>query len=142
MIKKQKTFLFYMLFSILQFSGIIIAIVLEDLSSKKMGVARYLSYKEHVFETVYFTPFLLKVYSFIFVIGAIVCLLLLFKKRSREISISLLFTAIANLVGIIFIQFKFQLVAYHFFLIGIFIVIVFRYLWITSLFLNRFRKKS
>lgn len=143
MIKKQITLVFYLLFFILQFSGIILAMVLEDLTSKKMGVARYLLYKESVFETTYFTPFLLKVYTFIFLVGAIVSLLLLMiKGKNRKISISLLFSAMTNLVGIIFVQFKLQLDAYHFFLIGIFIVIVFQYVWIAVLFLKRIRKKS
>lgn len=143
MIKKQITFVVYLLLFILQFSGIILAFVLEDLSSKKMGVARYLLYKEQVFETIYFTSSLLKVYTFIFLVGAIVCLLLLMiKGKGRKLSISLLLTAIANLIGIIFIQFKLQLDAYHFFLIGIFIVIAFQYIWITILFLKRIRKKS
>ena len=57
MIKKQITFLLYLLISILQFSGIVLAFVLEDLSSKKMGVARYLIFKKQEFETTLFTIF-------------------------------------------------------------------------------------
>jgi hypothetical protein len=142
MIKRKKALIVYPLFVILQFSGIILASVLEDLATKKMGVARYLVFKRAVFETSFFTPLLMHGYTLIFGIGAIVCLVLLMKKgKSVKISIALLFATIANVAGIIFIQFKLQLYSYYFFLIGIFIVLLFQYGLMIYLFFKQSIKK-
>ncbi|MEH7009357.1 hypothetical protein V7087_00825 [Neobacillus niacini] len=133
-----KRFLFYLMMLMLQFSVIILAIVLEDLSSEKMGVARYLLFKKQEFEASFFTPILMNLYTSIFVIGTIICLsILMIKGKSRKIIISILFATIANLVGIIFIRSNWQLAAYHFFLIGIFIVIAFQYVGIVFSTLKR-----
>ncbi|MCL6570351.1 MAG: hypothetical protein K6T88_01540 [Bacillus sp. (in: Bacteria)] len=143
MIKKVKNFLLYLLISLLQFSGIIPAIVLEDLSSKKMGVARYLVFKKQAFETTYFTPFLIYVYTFIFVVGVVICLFLLITKgKNKELGIALLGAVIANNIGFFFIQFKMDLQAYHFFIIGFFLVIIFQYGWILKLFYCSIPKKE
>ncbi|CAH2715608.1 hypothetical protein BACCIP111895_02792 [Neobacillus rhizosphaerae] len=140
MIKNRKMFLPYLLTSILQFSGIILAMVLEDLSSKKMGVARYLVFKKQEFASSFFTPFLIQIYTILFVIGAIICLLLLITKgRSKGMVFSLLIGVAANIIGIIFIQFQMELQAYHFFVIGMMIVIVVQYGWLLF---NRFFQKN
>jgi hypothetical protein len=135
MIKKLNSFLFDLLICILQFSGVILAIVLEDLSSKKMGVARYLVFKVQVFESTLFPPFLINIYTFVLLIGAVISLVLLKTKgKNKKIALSLLGAASANVIGIIFIQFKMELQAYPFFIFGIFIVIVFQYGRIIRLF--------
>ncbi|MFF2448466.1 hypothetical protein ACFVSW_15320 [Neobacillus sp. NPDC058068] len=135
MIKAMKTFFFYPLLTMLQFSGIILAIVLENLSAKKMGVARYLIFKKQQFESSYFTPQLTLIYTIILGIGAITCLLLLLTKRKswRKI-IMLIIAAVANIIGIIFMQFSADLEAYHFFIIGMFVVIAVQYVWIMKFF--------
>ncbi len=135
MIKAMKTFFLYPLLTLLQFSGIILAIVLENLSAEKMGVARYLIFKKQQFESTYFTPQLILIYTIILGIGAIICtLLLLTKGKSRGKIIMLLVAVAANIIGIIFIQFSADLMAYHFFIIGMVIVIVVQYVWIMKFF--------
>lgn len=135
MIKAMKTFFLYPLLTLLQFSGIILAIVLENLSAKKMGVARYLIFKKQHFESTYFTPQLILIYTIVLGIGAIICLLLLLTKgKSRAKFILLLVAAAANIIEILFMQFSMELEAYHFFIIGMLIVIAVQYFWIMKFF--------
>lgn len=116
--------------SFLQFSGIILAIFLENLSDEKMGVARYLVFKKQEFAASYFSPTCMNVYTFILAGGAIVCFALLFMiwKRGKRM-VSLIFALFANILAIIGVQMNLDLEAYHFFLIGMFIVVVFQYGW-------------
>jgi hypothetical protein len=113
---------------ILQFSGIILASILENLSTKKMGVARYLIFKKQEFSAGYFSPRFMSIYTYIFAAGAVICILLslLLWKRKKGL-ITLLFALLINIVGIIFIKINPSLQAFHFFIIGIFIVLIFQY---------------
>jgi hypothetical protein len=127
--KSIRNIIVFILTIIIQFSVIIGAMVLEDFSTKRMGVARYLVYKKQEFESTYFTGALMNLYTLILVIGAAVCtflLMILWKKRKGVFS--LIFAIIANLGVIILIQLSPQLQAYHFFLIGTFIVIIIQYI--------------
>lgn len=127
--KNNKSLLVFLLTVIFQFSGIILAIVLENLSSKKMGVARYLIFKKQEFAATFFTPLLMNIYILIFTLGAVVCFVLLVIHRNRrERNISFLMAVIANSSGIIFIRIQPEMQAYHFFLIGNFIVIIVQYI--------------
>jgi hypothetical protein len=127
--KNMKSFLIFMLTLIVQFSGIILAMVLEDFSTKKMGVARYLVFKNQEFETTFFTPALMNIYSLILTLGAAICtvLMILHRKRRKGL-ISFFFSIIASLAGVLFIHFGPQLQAYYFFLIGIFIMVLIQYI--------------
>ncbi len=125
----------------IQFSGIILAMIFEDLSDKKMGVARYLVFKNQEFSSTLFTPPLMNLYTVIFAVGAVTCMVLLFLRREkRRGNVHLLLAAIANLAGILFIQFQPDLQAYHFFLIGIFIIIVFQYYRVFSVIFHLYAK--
>ncbi|NHC39813.1 hypothetical protein G6549_07520 [Bacillus sp. MM2020_1] len=130
MIKK----IIYFLVILVQFSGICIAIVLENLSSKKMGVARYLTYKKQEFESTLFTPANEHLLMYLLILGTIVCLALLLIKKGGGV---VLFAALVNSIGIIFIQFEKELQAYHFFILGILIVLVIQYVWITYFYLRK-----
>lgn len=132
MMKRIRNLLIFILTIILQFSVIIAAMVLEDLSTKKMGVARYLVYKKQEFESTFFTGALLNLYTLIFAIGAVVCtfLLMILWKRRKGV-FSLIFAVIANLAAIILIQIRPKFHAYHYFLIGIFFIIIIQYLRIV-----------
>ena len=134
MIKK----IIYLLVFLVQFSGISVAIVLENLSSKKMGVARYLTFKKQEFESTLFTPVNMHLLMYLLILGTIVCIALLFIKRRGGM---VLFAAFINMVGIIFIQSQKELQAYHFFVIGIFIVLVIQYVWIIYFYLRKPRVK-
>lgn len=134
MVKK----IIYLLVVPLQFSGIILAIVLEELSSERMGVARYLEFKKEVFVSTLFTPFYVNVYTFILIIGTILCGTLLLLKRKGGM---VLFAALINMIGIIFIQSQKELQAYHYFVIGIFIVLAIQYAWIIYFYVRKPRVK-
>ncbi|MDP4104105.1 MAG: hypothetical protein Q8935_04055 [Bacillota bacterium] len=127
--KNMKNLFIFILTLIVQFSGIILAMVLEDFSTKKMGVARYLVFKKQEFETTFFTPALMNIYGLIFILGAAVCIvfLILLQKRRTGL-ISLFFAVIANVAGILFIHISPQLQTYYFFLIGIFFVVLIQYI--------------
>ncbi|MEH7154728.1 hypothetical protein [Neobacillus drentensis] len=134
----KRIFLFQVL--LLQFSGIIFAIVLEELSSEKMGVARYLTFKKQEFELGLFTPLNVQIFTFIMAAGAIICIALLIKKGRF---MAILFAALINMVGLLFIQLKLELHAYHFFLIGLFIMIIVQYGWmIYFYYINKHRDKE
>jgi hypothetical protein len=128
--------IFYLLVFLVQFSGISLAIVLENLSSKKMGVARYLTYKKQELESTLFTPANVHIVMYLLLVGTIVCIALLLIKRGGR---AILFAALVNIIGIIFLQFEKDLLAYHFFVLGILIVLVVQYVWIVYFY---FRKKG
>ena len=58
-------------FLILQFLVIIAAVVLEDLSTKKMGVNRYLLFSKEEYAGLFLSPERLKVYGILFIVGII-----------------------------------------------------------------------
>jgi hypothetical protein len=134
MIKK----ILFLLTIILQFSGVILASILENLSTKKMGVARYLLFKKQEFSSGYFSPRFMDMYTYIFVAGAAICILLLLLLWKRKKGIyALLFALFINIIGIQFIQMNPSLQADHFFLIGIFIVLMFQYARILYAFFSK-----
>ena len=51
----------------------------------------------------------------------------------------LLVAVAANIIGIIFMQFSTDLMAYHFFIIGMLIVIAVQYVWIMKFFKQRIK---
>lgn len=126
--KNTKVFFVHFVLAIAQFFSILFVIVLEYLSTEKMGVARYLVYKKQVFDTTIFAPMYVNLYYFFFVAGGLICLFLLLNKDKRVGKIvSIVVAIIANIIGVIFLQSMTELNAYHFFLIGIMIVIVIEY---------------
>ncbi|MDR7240657.1 hypothetical protein [Neobacillus drentensis] len=126
--------LIYFLVFLVQFSGIGLAIVLENLSSKKMGVARYLIYRKQEFEATLFTPANVHLLMYLLILGTIVCLALLLIKKGGGV---VLFAALVNIIGIIFIQFEKELQAFHFFILGILIVLVIQYVWMIYFYLRK-----
>lgn len=120
----------FMLLSIVQVSIITLVIVLEYLSHNRMGVARDMIYRNRIFETKIFTPFLMNIYICFFVALAIGGLLLLIysmvKIRKQKIIKHAIFTASINLIGVFFILFQnsTKLNAYYFFIIAFFIIII------------------
>lgn len=122
-----------LIFFIVQFLVLGAAVVLENLSSKKMGVNRYLLFKKNTYGDTILTPERLKLYTVILIVGFIVCLILFMVKNKRERKSSLLFfAAIYNVVGIILLSFQ-NLNAFPFFIFGIFIAITFQYIWMIIL---------
>ena len=114
-------------FLILQFIVIIAAVVLEDLSTKKMGVNRYLLFSKEEYAELFLSPERLKIYGILFIVGIFVCFILFIVNLKKGSSI--LLAIIYQIIGLI-ILFKVTLQAYPFFVLGIWIVIIFQYLWI------------
>jgi hypothetical protein len=140
MVNNRKAFIFHFVLTILQLICIIGAVGLEIYATKKMGVSRYLIYKKTVFETTLFTPFLTNLYTFLFIFGAFISIVLLVVKAGkREKVISLFEAAIANLAGVGLLTIKMELAAYHFFLIAIMIVTTIQY---VKIIINHFFQGS
>ena len=115
-------------FLILQFLVIIAAVVLEDLSTKKMGVNRYLLFSKEEYAELFLSPERLKIYGILFIVGIIVCFILFIVNMKKGSSI--LLAIIYQIIGLIILS-KVTLQAYPFFVLGIWIVIIFQYLWIV-----------
>jgi hypothetical protein len=122
------------LISTLQVLILIIPIVLQYLSDKKMGVKRYLIFKKMIFSKEIFATRLLFMFKVMIILGLIVGIVLLIhytvKKINNALVKSLIVVIIFNLLAIGFVFSKqFQgLLAYHFFLIAIFIIIILQYI--------------
>ena len=118
-------------FLILQFLVIIAAVVLEDLSTKKMGVNRYLLFSKEEYAELFLSPERLKIYGILFIVGIIGCFILFIvnMKKVKKWS-SILLAIIYQIIGLIILS-KVTLQAYPFFVLGIWIVIIFQYLWIV-----------
>ena len=115
-------------FLILQFLVIIAAVVLEDLSTKKMGVNRFLLFSKEEYAELFLSPERLKIYGILFIVGIIVCFILFIVNMKKGSSI--LLAIIYQIIGLIILS-KVTLQAYPFFVLGIWIVIIFQYLWIV-----------
>jgi hypothetical protein len=122
------------LINTLQVLILIIPIVLQYLSDKKMGVKRYLIFKKMIFSKEIFATRLLFMLKVMIILGLIVGIVLLIhytvKKINNALVKSLIVVIIFNLLAICFVFSKqFQgLLAYHFFLISIFIIIILQYI--------------
>jgi hypothetical protein len=122
------------LISTLQVLILIIPIVLQYLSDKKMGVKRYLIFKKMIFSKEIFATRLLFMFKVMIILGLIVGIVLLIhytvKKINNALVKSLIVVIIFNLLAICFVfseQFQ-GLLAYHFFLVAIFIIIILQYI--------------
>ena len=126
-------------FLILQFIVIIAAVVLEDLSTKKMGVNRYLLFSKEEYAELFLSPERLKIYGILFIVGIIVCFILFIVNMKKGSSI--LLAIIYQIIGLIILS-KVTLQAYPFFVLGIWIVIIFQYLWIVMSVMKDRKKRA
>lgn len=123
-----------LLFIIAHFPVLLVAAALEYFSDSKMGVYRYLVYKNRVFEASLFTKGMVTVYQYLLAAGVILGLILLlwniFKGGKKEIRQQEALFLLANAIGLYFIFFVSpgQLAAYYFFLMGILVVVTLRFL--------------
>jgi len=122
------------LITALQVILLIIPIVLQYLSDKKMGVKRYLVFKKMIFSKEIFTTRLMFMIKFMLIFGVIIGIVLLIHYSIKKVNIALVKSAfkvfILNSIAICFVfskQFE-GLLAYHFFLIAIFVIIILQYI--------------
>lgn len=131
------------LFTSIQIMIFIPAIVFECLSHKKMGIMRYLLYKQLLYEQNEFNTNSMNTYKIILIlILSICCIMLIYnivKMKNNHIIKEQLYAISMNLIGINFIILKKNLVlnAYHFFLIGILMSVVLQYLKLVLDFINK-----
>ena len=122
------------LFTTLQAILFIIPIVLQYLSDKKMGVKRYLIFKKMVISKEVFVIRLIIILKFILILGLIIGIALFTYYSIKKIGGTFVKTAIKILIlNLLAIGFVFSkqcqgLMAYHFFLIAIFGIIILQYI--------------
>jgi cytochrome b subunit of formate dehydrogenase len=115
------------------------AFVLQYLSTKKMGVMRYLVFIKNEFESGYFRPQLMRIYTSIIIIGIIACTMIflynILKTKNTKIITSSFLAILSNVAGAVLITSKpaHELKAYYFFLIAVFIIIILQYIKLTFL---------
>ncbi|MBM4765157.1 hypothetical protein [Bacillus sp. B15-48] len=124
----MKKIIGYLFFLTLQFSVLIVAVILENLATKKMGVYRYLLFYKEKYGESLLTPELVKIHSVLFIVGIIICFILfMVNMKKGEKWITTLLAIIYQIIGL-FILFQTKLHAYPFFVLGIWIVIILQYL--------------
>ncbi|MCC5908855.1 MAG: hypothetical protein JJT76_00210 [Clostridiaceae bacterium] len=117
------------LFWLVQIVILVGVIALEDVAGKKMGVLRHVTYKKSVYESTYFTPDLMRLYTWILVLLGIFALLLsvynIVKGKNKIIKRWSMTTVAINLGGLLYIIMvdSQALRAYHYFLIVTFIIV-------------------
>lgn len=122
------------LLTIFQILILIPSVVLQYLSDKKMGVNRYLVFKKTMFSKEIFTPDVMLMFKIMLILGMTICIVFLayhsLRKINNNSAKALLKLTLLNLVGIFYVfskQFE-TMLAYHFFLIAIFVIIILQYL--------------
>ena len=109
-------------------------VLLQYLSRRKMGVARYLTFKKSMFPKVIFTPEVMYTYMTILFLGIIISgILLVFyfmKKLNSAVVKTIICTIIISFTAVFCVSSRAfeQLLAYHFFLIAIFAIVILQYI--------------
>lgn len=130
--KKALKLIIKIFISMIQFALITSAVMLQYYSKKKMGVMRYLVYKNRVFESSLFNGAMNSVYKLILILGIIIGVVLLYKamKKESKFIFSSLLCLILNIAGLVLIfnNISSAYLGYYFFLIALFGVIFIQYL--------------
>lgn len=104
--KHCKRVVFSYVLTVMQISALSAVILLEYLSTKKMGVMRYLVFKKGVYESTIFTPHLTILYKILLAIGALGCFILatycIHKRWCKRIKTLIVQTSIINMIGVAF----------------------------------------
>ena len=122
------------LINIVQVFILIPPIVLQYLSDKKMGVKRYLVFQKEMLPKEIFTDKIMIIYKFILILGIIISIALLIHysimRLNNPLKKSAITVIIFNLLAAFYVFSKLfdGLLAYHFFLIAIFVIISLQYI--------------
>jgi hypothetical protein len=120
--------------TIVQVLILVAPLLLQYLSDKKMGVKRYLVFKKTMFSKEIFTSNIILAFKIMLILGSIICIFLLlnyFLKKINNTSVkSLLKVTLLNMAAAfcVFSKNFEELLAYHFFLVAIFVIIVLQYI--------------
>lgn len=122
------------LITIVQVFILIPPVVLQYLSDKKMGVKRYLVFQKEILPKEIFTDKIMIIYKFILILGIIISITLLIHysimRLNSSLKKSVIRIIIFNLLASFYVFSKLfdGLLAYHFFLIAIFVIIILQYI--------------
>ena len=122
------------LITIVQLFILIPPILLQYLSDKKMGVKRYLVFQKEMLPKEIFTDKIMFIYKFILILGIIISIVIVIHYSIMRLNSALKKSAITiiilNLLASFYVFSKLfdGLLAYHFFLIAIFVIIILQYI--------------
>ena len=128
---KKKYNILNLILSIIQIIFILPALILENLSKKKMGVIRYLVFKKEEFSAGIFNANNLIIIIIIFIVNM---------KKNFKYKINFFIIIVLDIILFLFINYEgiFKLEAYHFFIIEIFIIMIIEYIKLfINIFINR-----
>ncbi|WP_251859932.1 hypothetical protein [Clostridium sp. Marseille-Q2269] len=131
-----------MILSIIQIVFILPALILENLSQKKMGVIRYLMFKKEQFSKGIFNENNLILYTYVLLLFTIIAIIILILNMKKKIKykINIFIILLLNIALYLFINYEGapQLEAYYFFLIEIFIIMIIEYVkFIINIFMYK-----
>ncbi|HDK7137463.1 TPA: hypothetical protein PTV42_000805 [Clostridium botulinum] len=139
---KKKYNIFNLILSIIQIIFILPALILENLSKKKMGVIRYLIFKKEEFSSGIFNTNNLIIYKWILLFISIIIIIILIvnMKKKLKCKINFFIIILLNIILFLLVSYEsiFNLQAYHFFIIEIFIIMIIEYI---KLFINIFSNR-
>ncbi|NFH30656.1 hypothetical protein FC832_18560 [Clostridium botulinum] len=128
--------------SIIQIIFILPALILENLAKKKMGVIRYLIFKKEEFSSGIFNANNLTIYKWILLFISIIIIIIFIVniKKKLKCKINFFIIILLNIILFLLVGYEsiFNLQAYHFFIIEIFIIIIIEYI---KLFINIFSNR-
>ncbi|NFR41509.1 hypothetical protein FDF54_16510 [Clostridium botulinum] len=128
--------------SIIQIIFILPALILENLAKKKMGVIRYLIFKKEEFSSGIFNANNLIIYKWILLFISIIIIIIFIvnMKKKFKCKINFFIIILLNIILFLLVRYEsiFNLQAYHFFIIEIFIIIIIEYI---KLFINIFSNR-
>lgn len=130
--------------NLVQAAALAPALFLEHYSTKKMGVARYLIYKQRVFSETVFTPDIMMIIKVAVAAGLIVLILMLIyflprHKNGGSLLTNVFVSVLVNLLaaGFVFSGTGSQLHAYHYFLTGGLVILAAQYIKLILKFYSR-----
>ncbi|NFA14896.1 hypothetical protein EXM43_18780 [Clostridium botulinum] len=139
---KKKYNIFNLILSIIQIIFILPALILENLSKKKMGVIRYLIFKKEEFSSGIFNTNNLIIYKWVLLFISIIIIIIFIvnMKKKLKCKINFFIIILLNIILSLFVSYEsiFNLQAYHFFIIEIFIIMIIEYI---KLFINIFSNR-
>ena len=131
-------------FTTIQLGLFAVVLLLENLYGKKMGVSRYIQFKNVEFKHMLFSDAFLKIYSILFIISILFSIFLIFKYskvKSKSFRFSIFFTLVISIFGIYFTIFKntdnYQ--ALYFFIIACLVSLILQYVKIIGIFLFKYK---
>ncbi|NFC11642.1 hypothetical protein EXM91_20645 [Clostridium botulinum] len=139
---KKKYNIFNLILSIIQIIFILPALILENLSKKKMGVIRYLIFKKEEFSSGIFNTNNLIIYKWVLLFISIIIIIIFIvnMKKKLKCKINFFIIILLNIILFLLVSYEsiFNLQAYHFFIIEIFIIMIIEYI---KLFINIFSNR-